>query len=229
MHFADLGSLNSLVGGLFLLTAFGMTAMRQVKDCLQLFIGQSLLLAASAFLLGTQHGLLNLYGVGVVNLITKPVIIPWILRRTSPREVYTRREIDQALNIPISLLIALALAILGFFVSVPLMRAIGLHDGSYNLPIGFACLLLGGYTLAVRREAVPLLLGLLAMENAAFFAGISIASTMSLLVELAVATDGLVTVYILGVLTRSLQEHVGATDVGALAALREGRSEEVPL
>jgi hydrogenase-4 membrane subunit HyfE len=45
-----LDNLNALAAGLFLLTAFGIVAMRQVRGCLNLFIVQSLLLAASAAL-----------------------------------------------------------------------------------------------------------------------------------------------------------------------------------
>ena len=217
-----LGALNSLIGGLFLLTAFGMIVARQVKDCLRLFVLQSLLLAASAFVLGIEHHSWGLFGVGMVNLISKPVAIPWILRRTCRREVYTRREINQVVNVPTSLLIALALTVAAYFVSTPLLQAVEPAFRGHNLPIGLAGLLLGAYTLTARREAVPLLLGLLAMENGAFFAGIGIARDLPLLVELAIATDGLVTVFIVGVLTRAVQEHIGSTEVGALATLREG-------
>jgi hydrogenase-4 component E len=225
--FTTLAVLNSLAGGLFLLTAFGMVAARQVRDCVQLFISQSLLLAASAFLLGVQHRSWHLFGVGLVNLIAKPVVIPWILRRTAPEEVYTRREIDQVLNIPTSVLIALALAVLAYFLSIPLLQAVEPEFRGHNVPIGVAGLLLGAYTLAVRREAVPLLIGLLAMENGAFFAGIAISRNLPLLVELAIATDGLVMVFILGVLTRSAQEQIGTTEIGSLAALKEADREEV--
>jgi len=216
-----LQGLNTLCGGLFLLTAFGMVAVRQARACLNLFIAQSLLLAASALLLGLEHRSEHLYGVAIVNFISKPIIVPWLLRRTSPAEIYTRRDIDQALNIPTALLIALALAILSFFLGVPLLNAVGPAFRGPNVPIGIAGLLLGAYSLTVRREAVPLLLGLLAMENGAFFAGISISRDLPMLVELAIATDGLIIVFIMGVLTRAVEKHVGTTAVGGLATLRE--------
>jgi len=104
-----LDNLNALATGLFLLTAFGIVAMRQARGCLNLFIVQSLLLAASAALLGLRHQSEHLYAVAIVNLISKPLIVPWLLRKTSPAEIYTRREIDQALNIPTALLIALGI------------------------------------------------------------------------------------------------------------------------
>lgn len=223
-----LDSLNSLVGGLFLLTAFGIVATRQANGILTLFIAQSLLLAVSALALGLRYDSWHLYGVALVNVIAKPVLIPWIIRRTVHEEIHTRREVDQALNIPTSLLIALALAILAYFLTVPVQRVVAPEFRGPNVPIGFAGLFLGAYTLAVRREAVPLLIGLLAMENGAFFAGISLARTLPLLVELAIATDGLIIVFITAVLIRAVHQHIGTTEVGALAQLKEHLVEDMP-
>ncbi len=221
-----LDSLNMLAGGLFLLTAFGIVATRQAKGTLTLFITQSLLLAVSAFLLGLRHSSLHLYGVALVNVVAKAILIPWVLRKTVHEEVYTRREIDQVLNIPSSLLISLALVIIAYFLTIPLQQAIAVEFRGPNIPIGFAVLFLGAYTLAVRREAVPLLIGLLAMENGAFFAGISLARTLPLLVELAIATDGLIIVFITGVLIRAVHQHIGTTEVGAMARLKERTTDE---
>jgi hydrogenase-4 component E len=221
-----LGNLNALAAGLFLLTAFGIVAMRQARGVLNLFIIQSLLLAASAALLGLRYGSGHLYGVAMVNLITKPVIVPWLLRKTSPAEIYTRREIDQVLNIPTSLTIALALAIGAYFIGIPLSKAVGPEFRGPNVPIGIAVLLLGAFTLTVRREALSLLIGLLVMENGAFLAGISIARDLGMLVELAIATDGLVIVFIMGVLVRAVHQQIGSTSVAALASLRETTVEQ---
>ena len=217
-----LENLNALACGLFLLTAFGIVAMRQARGCLNLFIVQSLLLAASAVLLALRFDSPHLYGVALVNLISKPIIVPWLLRKTSPAEIYTRREIDQVFNIPTALLIALALAVLAYFLGIPLANAVGPEFHGQNVPIGIAGLLLGAFTLTVRREAMSLLIGLLAMENGAFLAGISIARDLTMLVELAIATDGLIIVFIMGVLVRAVQQRIGTTAVGELASLKEG-------
>jgi len=216
-----LDSLNALADGLFLLSAFAIVATRQARGCLQLFIAQSLLLAASAFLLGAEHHTPHLFGVGLVNLITKPIIIPWILRLTLSNEVYARREIDQVLNVPTSLTIALLLVVLSYFITLPILGAVTPGFRSANVPIGVAGLLLGAYTLAVRREAVPMLIGILSMENGAFLAGIALARDLPLIVELAAASDGLVLVFVTGVLVRAIQRRIGSTRVGELATLRE--------
>lgn len=222
---ALLENLNALAAGLFLLSAFGMVAMRQIRGCLYLFIAQSLLLASSAALLGLRFGSAHLYGVALVNLISKPVIVPWLLRRTAPAEIYTRREIDQVLNIPTALAIALGLAIAAYFVGTPLLQALPAADHGPNVPIGIASLLLGAFTLTVRREAMPLLLGLLGMENGAFLAGIAISRDLPMLVELAIATDGLIIVFIVGVLVRAVKQRIGTTAIGELASLREAAAQ----
>ena len=216
-----------MAAGLFLLSAFGIVAMRQARACLHLFIVQSLLLSASAVLLGLRFGSAHLFGVAIVTLISKPVVVPWLLRKTAPAQIYTRREIDQALNIPTTLLIALALSIGAYFLGVPLADAVGPEYQGPNVPIGIAGLLLGALTLTVRREAMPLLIGLLGMENGAFLAGISIARDLPMLVELAVATDGLIIVLIVGILVRAVERHVGSTAVGELASLKETAAQHV--
>lgn len=216
-----LNYLTALVGGLFLLSTFGMVVTRQVQGCLRFFILQSIFLCASAFLIGFQLHSWHVLAVGLIDLINKPIIVPWLLRRTVREEVFSRREVTQVLNIPTSLLISLGLMTIGYVISLPLLRAASAQYININLPIGLIGLLVGGYTATVRREAVPLFLGLLAMENAALFAGIAIAPEMPMLAELVVAFDVLVVAFVFGILTRAVHEHIGTTEVGALTSLKE--------
>jgi len=219
--FSVLIKLNALTGGLFLLTAFGTVAMRQVLASLNIFILQSILLAASAFLLGCQHRSLHLFAVAGITLVTKSVLIPFLLRRTLNQEVYARREISQVLNIPTSLLIVVALTIFAYFLSSPLLSVADEPFVKSNLPIGIAGILLGAYVVMVRREAVPQVIGILSMENGAFFAGVSIASGLPLIAELAAAFDVLIIAFVMGLLTRRIHERVGTTDVGRMTSLKE--------
>jgi hydrogenase-4 membrane subunit HyfE len=46
-----------------------------------------------------------------------------------------------------------------------------------------------------------------------------------MLVELAIATDGLIIVFIMGVLVRAVQKQIGTTAIGELASLKEGAVE----
>ena len=220
MTISSLTQLNALTGGLFLLSTFGIIAMRQILGCLKMFILQSVFLAASALLLGYLHMSIHLFAVAAITLMVKPVLIPYLLRRTVGNEVTARREISQLINIPTSLIIAVGLTIVSYFVAKPLMSDAGTTTG-VNLPIGIACLLLGAYTVTVRREAMPQIIGILTMENGAFFAGISIAPDLPLIAELSAAFDVLIIALVMGILTRKIHERIGSTTVSDLKTLKE--------
>ena len=83
---------NSLVLGLFLLTAFGMTVARQVQATLLAFVAQSFLLACSSLVLGLHPLSGHLLALTAVTLVGKVLLIPWLLRSIVPEAVYSRRE-----------------------------------------------------------------------------------------------------------------------------------------
>jgi hydrogenase-4 component E len=214
-------ALDALTGALFLLTAIGVVGTRQVLASLQLFIVQSLLLTLSAVLLGIALGSIHLFAVAAITIATKTLLIPWLLRRTVSSEVYRTREIERVLNIPSSLLVAAVLVVLAYVVANPLLQAVEVPFAPINLPLGLAAMFLGVFTVAVRREAVPQLLGLLAIENGVFFAGVAIVPTLPVIAELAAAVDVPVITLVVGLLTRQIHQRLGTTAVGQLAALRE--------
>ena len=214
-------ALDALTGALFLLTALGVVATRQVLASLQLFILQSLLLTVSAVLLGIGLGSIHLIAVAAITIATKTLLIPWLLRRTVSAEVYRTREIERVLNIPSSLLIAAVLIVVAYVVANPLLSAVELPFAQINLPLGIAAMLLGTFTIVVRREAVPQLLGLLAVENGVFFAGVAIVPDLPVIAELAAAVDVPVVALVIGMLTRRIYARLGTTSVGELASLRD--------
>ncbi len=220
-NFSIITALDALTGALFLLTALGVVATRQVLASLQLFILQSLLLGLSAVLLGIAQGSYHLFAVGAITIGTKTLLIPWLLRRTVSAEVYGTREIERVLNIPSSLLIAAVLIVLAYVVANPLLGSVAVPFVQINLPLGMAAMFLGAFTIAVRREAVPQLLGLLAVENGVFFAGVAIVPNLPVIAELAAAVDVPVITLVIGMLTRRIHARLGTTAVGQLASLRE--------
>jgi hydrogenase-4 component E len=214
-------ALNTLSAGLILISAFAMVATRQVQGVLRFFVIQSLLLAASSFLLGYSRNSVHLWALGTITVAAKVVAIPWVLRRLLPGEFYERREISQAINIPSSLLLALLLTVASEFLTGPLVTAASDPVIRVNLPIGLAGVLIGAYSLIARREAIPQLIGILAMENGAFFAGIAIAPELPIIAELAVAMDVILIAVVVGLLTRNIQQRLGTTEAAALSELKE--------
>jgi hydrogenase-4 component E len=214
-------ALNTLSAGLILISAFAMVATRQVQGVLRFFVAQSVLLAASSFLLAYSRASVHLWALGAITIVAKVLAIPWVLRRLLPAEFYERREIAQAVNIPTSLLLALMLTIVAEFLMGPIVATT--HDAviRVNLPIGLAGILIGAYSLVARREAIPQLIGILAMENGAFFAGVAIAPELPIIAELAVAMDVVLIAVVVGLLTRNIRETVGTTEAAGLDKLKE--------
>ncbi len=219
--FSIVFALDALAGALFLLAALGVVATRQVLASLQLFIAQSILLAVSALLIGFAIGSPHLFAVAGITIATKTLLIPWLLRRTVPSEVYRAREIERVLNIPTSLLVAALLIVLAYGLAEPMVRVAAASFVGVNLPLGLAAMFLGIFTIVVRREAVPQLLGLLALENGVFFAAVAIVPRLPVIAELAAAVDVPVVALVVGLLARRIHARVGTTAVGRLAALRE--------
>jgi hydrogenase-4 membrane subunit HyfE len=214
-------ALNTLSAGLVLISAFAMVATRQVQGVVRFFVIQSSLLVASCFLLGYSRGSSDLWTLGGITLAVKVVAIPWILRRLLPGEFYQRREISQAVNIPASLLVSLLLAVVSEFLVGPVAAANADPVIRINFPIGLAGVLIGAYSLIARREAIPQLVGILAMENGAFLAGIAIANELPLIAEFGIAVGVTLIVVVVGLLTRDIRQTLGTTEAGTLSELRE--------
>lgn len=216
-----IASFNGLAAGIFLLSSFGLLATRQMQGCVRFFRIQSLSLVASTFLIAIGLGVPDLIAIALLDLTIKPFLIPWLLRRYVHDEIFRRREIEQLVNIPSSLLIGLLLTLMAYVLAATLPAAAGAM-ADINVSVGLAGLLLGAFTLAVRREAVPQLIGIFAIENGSLLAGIAIAPRLPLVAEMAFPFDMLIIALVIGILTRITHERVGTTEVGALRSLREG-------
>jgi hydrogenase-4 component E len=221
MSSATAEALNTLCAGLILIAAFAMVATRQVQGVVRFFVIQSLLLSASCFLLAYSRSSVHLWTLGAITIGAKVIAIPWVLRRLLPDDFYERREISQAVNIPASLLLALLLAVVAEFLTGPLVATAKDSVIRINLPIGLAGILIGAWSLIARREAIPQLVGILAMENAAFLAGIAVASELPIIAELAVAIDVVLIAVVVGLLTRNIRKELGTTVAAGLAELKE--------
>ncbi|PSR29685.1 MAG: hypothetical protein C7B43_07800 [Sulfobacillus benefaciens] len=213
-------NINSVIGALFLLSAVVLMTQRQAQAVLRLFVRQSILLAVSAFILGWLHHSAELMIVGLITIVAKAVLIPQLLTRTLGPDIRSRRELDFIVNTPVSLLIALGMTVLSYFFVAPLLNGAN-QTIAVNLPVGLDVLLIGVYTLAVRREAVPQMLAMMAIDNGAFYAGIAI-TTSSAIVELAAGLEGVMVVLIAAILARTLAQRVGSTEVSELTHLKEG-------
>lgn len=157
-------ALNGFVAALFVVTGLSAIVARQMLATLYLFMLHALLLAASALVLAVALGSTHLGWVALITVATKIIAVPLVLRWSAGEEVYERREVDQVLSIPLSLLMAAGLGLVACIATAPLTAAIADRPfAAINLPTGLMTILFGAFTVAVRREAVAQLMGLLIM------------------------------------------------------------------
>ena len=217
-------SLDGLIAALFVVFGLATIVTRQMLGTLQFFMLHALALASSAVVLAFALGSPHLGWVAIITVATKVVAVPLVLRWAAGNEIYERREVDQVLTIPVSVLIAAVLALTAWTVASPLVQAIPNRPfAAVNVPTGLISVFFGAFTVAVRREGVAQLMGLLIMESGAFFASIALIHDLSIIVEVAAAIDVPIAALVIGLLIRSVHRVTGMTRVGLLSRLREER------
>lgn len=217
-------ALDGFIAALFVLFGLGAIVARQMLGTLYLFMLHALALTASAIVLAVALDSPHLGWVAVITFSTKVVAVPLVLRWSAGSEIYERREVDQVLTIPVSVLVAAGLALVAWVAANPLVHAIaGRPFAAINLPTGLMAIFFGAFTIAVRREGVAQLVGLLIMESGAFFASISIVNDLSIIAEIAAAIDVPIAALVIGLLIRSIHRVTGMTRVGLMTELKERR------
>lgn len=217
-------AINGLIAALFVVLGLGVIVTRQMLGTLHLFMLHAVALTASAVVLGIALNSPHLFWVAAITFSTKVVAVPLVLVWAAGSEIYERREVDQVLTIPVSVLIAAVLALVAWVTADPLVHAISDRPfAAINLPTGLMAVFFGAFTVAVRREAVAQMMGIMIMESGAFFASISIVNELSIIAEIAAAVDVPVVALVIGLLIRSIRRVTGMTRVGLLAELKEHR------
>ncbi|MGH9608343.1 MAG: hypothetical protein ACRD34_01605 [Bryobacteraceae bacterium] len=215
-------AVNGFIAALFVVFGLAVIVTRQMMGTLYLFMLHALALTASAVLIGIALHSPHLYWVALITFSTKVVAVPLVLRWSAGAEVYERREVDQVLTIPRSLFIAGALALIAWIVANPLVLAVSDRPFAViNVPTGLMAVFFGAMAVAVRREAVAQLMGILIMESGAFFASISLVNELSVIAEIAAAVDVPIAALVIGLLIRNIRRTSGMTRVGLLAELKE--------
>jgi len=216
--------LDGSFAALSVLAGLGVIVARQMRGTLYLFIAHALMLSASATVLAVSLHSAHLVWVALITLVTKVVAVPMVLVWATGAKVYGRREVEHVLSIPLSLLIAAGLAFVAWSVSQPLVQAIFAQPfAAINVPAGLIAIFFGAFTVAVRREGVAQLMGLLIMESGAFFASIAIVHDLTIIAEIAAAVDVPIAALVIGLLIRSIGSVTGNTRVGQMVRLRERR------
>ena len=217
MSFAS--QLVNLLAALLLLISFAMLSQRRILNLIHLFAWQGVALAASTFIVAHTTGQAHLYFSGVLTVLLKVMLIPWVLHRLIDN-LNIKWDVETLINIPTTMLAGIGLAIFAFALATPISQMANTLTRS-TLGIAMASVLLSFLMMIVRRKAVPQVIGFLAMENGLFFAATSATYGMPLVVELGVALDVLVGTFIFGIFFFHIREQFDSLDIRHMEKLRE--------
>lgn len=209
----------NLLAALLLLISFAMLSQRRIVGLVTLFAWQGLALAVSSALVAWATGQHHLYWSAGITLGLKVIVMPWIFYSLVKR-LDVDRDVEPMINIPTTMLIGIALVIFAFNLALPISQLAGTVTRS-TLGIAMASVLLAFLMMITRSKAIPQVIGFLAMENGLFFAATSATYGMPLVVELGVALDVLVGVFVLGIFFFQIRETFDSLDLKHMEKLRE--------
>lgn len=211
-----------LLSMLILVSAFTLVASKRISSYINTFRLQSLLLAATAGVVGfhdlVTEGVADLFLLFVITLVLKVFYIPRLLKNTFNKVVY-RVEKDFFLNIPISILICCGLVVLSYFAFSAIEGIAGLHSRVY-LVNSVSVMLIGLFFMISRKKAIGQIIGFLVIENGLFAAATLAARGMPIIVDLGIFVDLLTAVMIMGILVFRINEYFDSIDISELKNLR---------
>lgn len=204
---------------LALLAVFVIVASSRIPTLVRVFALQSLALGLMAASVAYFTGLEHIYVVAALTIVLKVLVIPRALIYVMER-IKVEREVEPLVNIPSSLLISGALAILAYYITEPIISS-GTVITRNVLALSLAVVLIGFFIMISRRKALTQVIGLLTMENGLFMAAISTTYGMPLIVELGIFFDVLIAVLIMGIFAFRINRTFETLDTTFLRRLRD--------
>jgi hydrogenase-4 component E len=213
------GQLINLFAALLLLLAFAMLTQRRILSLINLFAVQGFVLALSTAVVAYSTNQGHLYLSAAITFALKVLLLPWFLHWLI-RKLNVRWDVESVVNIPVQMLIGIALVIFAFNLAAPISQIAGTITKS-ALGIATASILLSFLMMITRRKAVSQVIGFLAMENGLFFAATSATYGMPMVVELGILFDVLMGALIFGVFFFQIRETFESLDIHHLEKLKE--------
>ena len=213
------GQLINMCAALLLLIAFAMLSQRRILSLINLFALQGLILSFSTAVVAYTSNQHHLYYSAALTLLLKAILLPWILHRLI-HKLDIKWDVETMFNIPTIMLVGLALVVFAFNLAAPISQMAGTITKS-TLGIAMASVLLSFLMMITRSKAVPQVVGFLAMENGLFFAATSATYGMPMVVELGIALDVLVGMFILGIFFFQIRVAFDSLDLHHMEKLKE--------
>ena len=219
--------LNPIVTSIFsilivfsLLLNFVMLGSHWLKNYIYAFAAESWIIAVLSIGIAFFSGINDLYIVGVLTLLFRGIILPWLLDRMI-NKLQIKRELHSVLPASTSLILCITLVIFAFIIATQLAHQLQLTNKVMILALMtmLSIQLIGFLLLAIRDQAISKILALLVLENGIFLGSLFLVPGMPMFIELVILFDLLIVVASFAILVNYLYTHVGSTSTRELKRL----------
>ncbi len=199
------------------MTLLLMAAAKRISTCVVLFAAQCAIITAQILAIGYVHRSVEAFAVAGLVFVVKVVAIPyaliWIIR-----EIKTVREVQSSTTAAQSVFITAGLILMSFFAVQPYARALRVDENM--LAASIALVLTGAFLMVSRKKALMQVVGLLVLENGIFLAALITTFGMPLIIEIGIAFDLLMGVFLMGLFVFRIRDTFDHLDVSKLRRLR---------
>jgi hydrogenase-4 component E len=219
MNHATYSSILEIAAGLVILCAFVTLWRRSLLAIVRALAVQGMALGVVALVLGLHRRDGVLVTVGCLVIAAKGLVIPTLVKRVLANEPLSR-ETSPLVNVPASLVGAGALTFLAYGATRPVVDLVPTSAGRL-IPLGLATLLIGFFSMVIRRKAASQIVGLLLVDNGIALVAFLATAGVPLLVELGASLDVLLVVVVLRVLAVQLFSRFAVLDLDQLQELHD--------
>lgn len=204
---------------LMILTSFAAVEARNLRHSTVAYMAQALLICGLLLAYSVQNSAL-LYWAATA-LVTKAILVPWFLWRSTAG---AEQEMKPAVGFGVSAVLLIALAS-AMYKLTHMHAALFVNAGELaqiaetNLAVAFTVFILGLYAILTRRDAIKTVIGLCLLENGVHLSLVSLAPTIKETALAGIATEVVVTVYLLLYIIGGIREKFGSTDTSQLTEL----------
>ncbi|OQA57954.1 MAG: Hydrogenase-4 component E [Candidatus Omnitrophica bacterium ADurb.Bin277] len=211
-------SLTHFLGMMLVIASFWMLASPQIGACIRAYATHSFFLAAITAVIASTNHVEHLMVSAVLTLVLKTIVIPHVFFRIILR-LGIRKEIESYINIPFSLLLAVLLVFVSFYVTREgkILNPVSLGE---FIPLAVSTVFFGMLMMTTRKKAISQVLGLLLIENGLFLMGVTMTFGMPLLVEIGIFFDVLVAGLIMGIFVFKIRGAFESINVDDMTALK---------
>jgi hydrogenase-4 component E len=199
------------------MTVLLMAAAKRISTCVALYAIQCAVITAQILAIAYVHRSGEALAVAALVFIVKVATIPYVLLWII-KEIKTVREVKASTSAAQSAFIASGLILLSFFAVQPYARTLRVDENM--LAASIALVLTGAFLMVSRKKALMQVIGLLVLENGIFLAALITTFGMPLIIEIGIAFDLLMGVFLMGLFVFRIRDTFDHMDVSKLRRLR---------